>query len=259
MKRNFNKKFNNLFKDKNFIAVILISFLFYIIFFEYINKDIKQQIFNTISNPIILISSIVLIGLVLNSNFTIGMVLVFTLIISLTFNTESNNFTNKLILQEQLPILEQFKNTKNNKLNNKLNNKDTIEGFKSKSFIEKTVEKLTNELEDGIKENNAIEEKYKDSTSKEDFANTDNTPNSNKPKKEKYKNSNKNHKNEKTIKRRKFDYTNKEDKSLVYSREVLKEVVNRINYEYEDREYLKKYIGSKFEEIIDLLGLLEDE
>ena len=251
MKRNFNKKFNNLFKDKNFIAVILISFLFYIIFFEYINKDTKQEIFNTISNPIILISSIVLIGLVLNSNFTIGMVMIFTLIISLTFNSESSNFTNKLMLQEQLPILEQFKNAKSNE-----NNNDTVEGFKSKSFIEKTVEKLTNDLEEGIKENNAIEEKYRDTTNREDF---DNTDSSNKPKKEKYKNSNKNHKNEKTIKRRKFDYTNKEDKSLVYSREVLKEVVNRINYEYEDREYLKKYIGSKFEEIIDLLGLLDDD
>lgn len=251
MKRNFNKKFNNLFKDKNFIAVILISFLFYIIFFEYINKDTKQEIFNTISNPIILISSIVLIGLVLNSNFTIGMVMIFTLIISLTFNSESSNFTNKLMLQEQLPILEQFKNAKSNE-----NNNDTVEGFKSKSFIEKTVEKLTNDLEEGIKENNAIEEKYRDTTNREDFDNTDST---NKPKKEKYKNSNKNHKNEKTIKRRKFDYTNKEDKSLVYSREVLKEVVNRINYEYEDREYLKKYIGSKFEEIIDLLGLLDDD
>jgi len=251
MKRNFNKKFNNLFKDKNFIAVILISFLFYIIFFEYINKDTKQEIFNTISNPIILISSIVLIGLVLNSNFTIGMVMIFTLIISLTFNSESSNFTNKLMLQEQLPILEQFKNAKSTK-----NDNDTIEGFKSKSFIEKTVEKLTNELEEGIKENNAIEEKYRDTANMEDF---DNTDSSNKPKKEKYKNSNKNHKNEKTIKRRKFDYTNKEDKSLVYSREVLKEVVNRINYEYEDREYLKKYIGSKFEEIIDLLGLLDDD
>jgi len=251
MKRNFNKKFNNLFKDKNFIAVILISFLFYIIFFEYINKDTKQEIFNTISNPIILISSIVLIGLVLNSNFTIGMVMIFTLIISLTFNSESSNFTNKLMLQEQLPILEQFKNAKSNK-----NNDDTVEGFKSKSFIEKTVEKLTNDLEEGIKENNAIEEKYRDTANREEF---DNTDSSDKPKKEKYKNSNKNHKNEKTIKRRKFDYTNKEDKSLVYSREVLKEVVNRINYEYEDREYLKKYIGSKFEEIIDLLGLLDDD
>ena len=255
MKRNFNKKFDNLFKDKNFIAVILVSFLFYIIFFEYIHEDTKQQIFDTVSNPIILILSIVLIGLVLHSNFTIGMLLVFTLIISLTFNSETSNFTNKLILQKQLPILERFKNTKNNNINNK----NTIEGFKSKSFIEKTVEKLTNELEDGIKENNAIEEKYRNTANKEDFDNTDNTPNTDKPKREKYKSSNKNHKNEKTIKRRKFDYTNKEDKSLVYSREVLKEVVNRINYEYEDKEYLKKYIGSKFEEIIDLLGLLEED
>ena len=254
MKRNFNKKFNNLFKDKNFIAVILVSFIFYIIFFEYINKETKQQIFDTVSNPIILILSIVLIGLVLNSNFTIGMLLVFTLIISLTFNNNNNNknntdnFTNKLILQEQLPMISRFKNSR------KENNNDTIEGFKSKSFIEKTVDKITNELEEGIKENHEIEEKYKNTATKEDF---DNTDKSSKEKKDKSKKNN--NKNEKTIKRRKFDFNNKEDKSLVYSREVLKEVVNRINYEYEDKEYLKKYIGSKFEEIIDLLGLLDED
>ena len=243
MKRNFNKKINYLFKDKNFIAVILVSFLFYIIFYEYISRDTKQDIFNTVSKPFILISSIVLIGLVLNSNFTIGMLLVFTLIISLTFNSEQNNFTNKLILQEQIPMLEQFKNSNKN---------NSVEGFKNKSFIEKTVEKLTNELEEGIKENNAIEDTYKKSIDKEEFNNTNKSTKSNK-------NKDSNNKKEKTIKMRKFDFTSKEDKSLVYSREVLKEVVNRINYEYEDREYLKKYIGSKFEEIIDLLGLLDDD
>jgi hypothetical protein len=243
MKRNFNKKINYLFKDKNFIAVILVSFLFYIIFYEYISRDTKQDIFNTVSKPFILISSIVLIGIVLNSNFTIGMLLVFTLIISLTFNSEQNNFTNKLILQEQIPMLEQFKNSNKN---------NSVEGFKNKSFIEKTVEKLTNELEEGIKENNAIEDTYKKSIDKEEFNNTNKSTKSNK-------NKDSNNKKEKTIKMRKFDFTSKEDKSLVYSREVLKEVVNRINYEYEDREYLKKYIGSKFEEIIDLLGLLDDD
>ena len=40
---------------------------------------------------------------------------------------------------------------------------------------------------------------------------------------------------------------------------TLKEIINRINYEYEDIDYLKKYIGNKFEEIIDLLDLLQDD
>ena len=63
----------------------------------------------------------------------------------------------------------------------------------------------------------------------------------------------------KTIKKREFNLSKQEDKHLLYTKETLKEIINRINYEYEDIEYLKKYIGNKFEEIIDLLDLLKDD
>ena len=36
-------------------------------------------------------------------------------------------------------------------------------------------------------------------------------------------------------------------------------MINRIDYEYEDFNYLKKYISSRIEEIVELLDLLEDD
>jgi hypothetical protein len=274
-------KINSLFRDKNFVGFILVLFLFYIIFYNHLDNDIKKKIFNTVSNPFVLLFSIALCGCILYVNFTLGMIFVFTLIISLTLNTSSDSFTatssSNLSIEEgfttpiptqiPIPLLDNYKKKKRS------NKEDVLEGFKSKNFLESKIEQLTNDLEEGLKENDAIEEKYKNTLNKEEFASTNSDDESQKDKKNKHSkkehyssnNNNKNNKNnnnnkkEKTIKKRTFDFTNKEDKSLVYTREVLKEVVNRINYEYEDKDYLKKYIGSKFEEIIDLLGLLDDE
>jgi hypothetical protein len=41
--------------------------------------------------------------------------------------------------------------------------------------------------------------------------------------------------------------------------EHCKDIQNRIEYEYEDITYLKKYIKDKLEKIIDLLELVDDE
>lgn len=265
-------KINSLFRDKNFVGFILVLFLFYIIFYNHLDNDIKRKIFNTVSNPFVLLFCIALCGCILYVNFTLGMIFVFTLIISLTLNTSSDSFT--ATSSNLSPSIEEGFTTPTSLLDNykkkkRSNKEDVLEGFKSKNFLESKIEQLTNDLEEGLKENDAIEEKYKNTLNKEEFSSTNSDDESQKDKKNKHSkkehyssnnnNKNKNNKKEKTIKKRTFDFTNKEDKSLVYTREVLKEVVNRINYEYEDKDYLKKYIGSKFEEIIDLLGLLDDE
>lgn len=238
------KELNSLFKDKNFIAFVLIVFIFYILFYEHIDYEIKQQIYKTLTNPIYIILIIGLIGFVLYYNFTIGIILALTLVISLTFKPHNEENT-KLTKQ----------NKKHNTIKQKLINKKRInEGFQNKSkksFIEKSLEKLVNNFEDGINENKKLEKslfKFKDTNNNE----------SRKGDKPKNNTSSKNY-SSLEISKRKFDLTNNDDKILVYSKEVLKDIVNRIDYEYDDREYLKKYIGSKFEEIIDLLGLLNDE
>lgn len=60
------------------------------------------------------------------------------------------------------------------------------------------------------------------------------------------------------IQRRKFNLNDESDKDLLNTREICTDVINRINYEYEDTEYLKKYISARIEEIIEINKLLDD-
>ena len=227
-KKKINNTVKNLFQDKCFIVFMLFVFIFYIFFYDYLDTTTKKNIFLTFTNPLTLLITICLIGLVLYHNFTLGIILAISLTITMTFNSSTNSNSS----------------TNNNKL----------EGFKNKGYLMSKIEKLTNSLEEGLEENKDILDKYKKNNLE-----TDNIINSEDKESENYKKNIKtSKKNDINIKKRKFDFTKREDKALVYSREVLKDCIKRINYEYDDKEYLKKYIGSKIEEIIDLLGLVND-
>ena len=93
---------------------------------------------------------------------------------------------------------------------------------------------LTNELNDEL--NNNIEETFAD--------NLDNTNNGKTSSKE--------------ILKRKFDPTNEEDSNLLLTMEACAEINDRIKYNYENKEYLKRYIRDKLEEIIELLNLIDE-
>ena len=60
------------------------------------------------------------------------------------------------------------------------------------------------------------------------------------------------------IPKRKFNLDNDEDMNLLNTREICKDIINRINFKYEDNDYLKKYIGTRIEEIVDLNELLNE-
>ena len=202
------KQILDFFNDKLFLTFTMFILLFYIIFYQFINNSIKMKIFKMISNPIVLVVLIGFIGVILYNNFTIGMIILFSILISISYKSE----------KESEPV-------------------NTNEGFKD-SFVKEQMKNVLNTLSDGMEENKNIEEKFKNTLKKE----------KSKPKKETFQ----------QIKKREFNLSKQEDKHLLYTKETLKEIINRINYEYEDIEYLKKYIGNKFEEIIDLLDLLKD-
>ena len=62
-----------------------------------------------------------------------------------------------------------------------------------------------------------------------------------------------------TIKYRTFDPSSEEDTNLLITKEILQDVTNRIEYNYENNNYLKKYIKHRVEEIVDINKLLDDE
>ena len=62
-----------------------------------------------------------------------------------------------------------------------------------------------------------------------------------------------------TIEPRKFDPSNEEDTNLLITNEIIDDMKNRIEYNYESNKYLKKYIKHRVEEIIDINKLTDDD
>lgn len=206
------QKFNSLFQNKLLLTTLIFLLLFYIIFYNFININTKKEIYNSLSNPLVILFLVILILLVLYNNFTVGLLLLFSLILSLSIGER------------------------------KKNNNKSKEGFNNnKTFLETSLRKFNKTIQNKLENNKKkLDNKYKNKYKKN---------------KESFNENN----NKIVIKKREFDMNNQEDKNLLYSKEVLKEIINRIKYEYDDKEYLKKYITSKFEEIVDVLDLLNDD
>ena len=56
-----------------------------------------------------------------------------------------------------------------------------------------------------------------------------------------------------------FDPTNEEDTNLLITKEVLQDMINRIDYKFETNIYLKKYLKHRIEEIVELNKLLYED
>ena len=123
----------------------------------------------------------------------------------------------------------------------------------------------TNEYKKSLLENQQIQyknekknnknNKNNTKTTKQNFSNIDKSGNSSKS----GNSINSGKENFKTIKLRKFDPANEEDTNLLITKEILQDMSNRINYNFETNKYLKKYLKHRLEEIVELNKLLDDE
>ena len=59
-----------------------------------------------------------------------------------------------------------------------------------------------------------------------------------------------------TIKTRNFDPTSDEDTNLLITKEILEDMINRITFQYESNDYLKRYISTRLQEIVKINALL---
>ena len=101
---------------------------------------------------------------------------------------------------------------------------------------------------------NSNTDKYNSHTNVGDTSNTDNNI------LEKMETNKSNDKTEKfdgqeTIKLRRFNPNDEFDNNLLMTKEICDDIKKRIMYEYETIPYLKRYISSRLQEIIDLLDL----
>ena len=57
---------------------------------------------------------------------------------------------------------------------------------------------------------------------------------------------------------REFDPSNEEDTNFLITKEVLQDMINRIDYNFESNEYLKKYLKHRIEEIVEVNQLIDE-
>ena len=147
-------------------------------------------------------------------------------------NSNDNDYKNALLENKQ----KMFKNEKqNNNYKNKLSTSTSNEKFDNVASTNKDNENDDNDNEDNENDDN----------DDNDNTHLDNKKSS--------------RSNFQTIKHRTFDPSLEEDTNLLITKEILQDMTNRIEYNYENTNYLKKYIKHRVEEIVTINKLLEDD
>ena len=284
-------KVNKMFNNPNINFFIIMNIILLISCYTFINTPLKNTITTFVSNPIIILTSLILIIIIGYYNINIAILSLLLLFIILFGSTIFNN-----------------------KYNKKNNNKNNIEGFTdttddgddddgddddgdnddgddnsddNKKHFEKLIKEDKNKSrEDSInsfkdvilgsvkKYTNSAENEYKKGLVENKKIIYENEKKNNKANnkvnhKVNHKANNKNMKNGKkskngkeefqTIEHRAFDPSNEDDTNLLITKEVLKDMINRIEYNFETNIYLKKYLKHRIEEIVDINKLVDDE
>jgi len=255
-------KIGKLFKN-NIMLFTLISILtIFVISFHNFDSKTKNTIKKLIFNPNILLLILIFIGVCSYYHFPLGILFMLSLLVILS--DKDNN-------------VESFKNNDNNddntdSDNNEANTDDDItenELDKNMEKNKKAKDKLKRETSDVnidlSKRNNyfskmiSLDLEYMKNHILSDTDSDRKNEILDKIKVLKKNNKNVNSSsNDLKIPKRKFNLDNDEDMNLLNTREICKDIINRINFKYEDNDYLKKYIGTRLEEIVDLNGLLNE-
>lgn len=178
-------------------------------------------------------------------------------------NDESDS-ENEFDDEQDKQLYSQIKKSSHKKLvEDEKKNDDTVS--KIKNTIMGTMNNFkdvgNSEFQKSLIENKQIQYLNEKKLNKQKFTNINNINKSDSMGKSRSKSGNNNSKKEnfQTIDVRKFDPSKEEDTNLLITKEILQDMNNRINYNFESSKYLKKYLKHRIEEIVDMNKLLDDD
>jgi Ca2+/Na+ antiporter len=261
----FNKKTIN-----NDIIILLTSIIF-IIIYSSLSNNTRKQIAIILTTDLILVFTVIILTIISYFNLISGFVLCIMFIIML-LPYFMEHYTSNAKLNNSKDKKEGFTSSNNKKKKYKKvsiggpegdKEVEDIDLFKSISGkgerVEKFMKKVDNYKTHKKREeaynnlvssnNNVIKKKYKthsDSYEENLLEETENIMKDNETE---------DFKGQETIKIRKFDPNNEFDNNLLMTKDICDDIKKRITYEYESIPYLKRYISSRLQEIIDLLDL----
>jgi hypothetical protein len=262
-------KVNKIMQNPNIAFFIIMLLVLLISCYGFISNPIKNTLAYILSNPIVILFSICTIIIIAYFNITIGVLILILLFIciygsnvNITKQTMGNNsFANGIMehFSNQPSKLDKMKEDEK-KVNEQVKSiKDTIlttfNKFKDVGTSDYKQALLDNKKKLFESEKNNNSKKTSRKTQKDTFDDIETSiPNKitskNKfaTKKDKFQ----------TINRRTFDPTNEDDTNLQITKEILQDMINRIEYDYENSKYLHKYIKHRIEEIIEINKLTDD-
>jgi len=284
---NINTKINKIFQNSNINFFIIMNLILIISCYTFVNSAIKTTISSLLSNPIIILFSLIFIIFVGYHNINIAILMLLLLFVVIYGSTifkktnkiegftsskedddddenddddddnedtdDAEDFSDTIKEKSKDSFKKKIKEDEENDRNDKINSIKSVL-FNSVNSLKSTAE---NEYKKSVAENLQLvyenEKKQNKNTSK-------NSGKSSSKNSVKSSGKSKNGKeNFKAINVRKFDPSNEEDTNLLITKEILQDIINRIEYNFESNTYLKKYIKHRLEEVVEINKLLDDE
>ena len=237
---------NRILNNKYFVGFIIVGIIVVFLLYQLLDIRFKTAITVWIQYPLILIPCVLVIVAISNFNLCLAIImLLFLLAIILPIPNpfKSKNSTN-----------EGFETKyESDQRETEENTQYYVDGIKNliTGRIKKIEDHHNNELKKGILENKKkiLEHESSKNTKKQSKTSNDEYEHDT--------NTDKLH--TKTIPKRIFNPNKEEDTNLLITKEILLDMVNRIEYNYENNNYLRKYLKARIEEIIDTNDLLDTD
>lgn len=276
-------RFQKLFSDPNFTKLTLLTVSTCLVIYLILPCKTQYLINSVLKHPLIVSSLIVLCLVISIINMPVGIsLLIFLAAVYFGQNGYLSLVCNRLSIES-----DTITDNNDNVVDDKVGNDNVVkEGFKSKSYksdIKEKEEELSGKikslfsdgpfsksideyksarkdlLNEDMAETNMEKYEYKLSKSKIGSGTKNKETFNNSSSSKKKDGGKRNMEKFQSIPMRKFNPADKDDTNLLLVMEHCKDIQTRIEYEYEDITYLKKYIKDKLEKIIDLLELVDDE
>lgn len=282
-----HNKVKKLFNNPNINFFIMMCLILLISCYTFINTPLRFAISSIVSNPVIILFGLIIVILVGFYNINIAILILLLLFIILfgasIFNSKTGNYNKN---NKSYNSIENFINKDNseidldndseseleNDLDNILDDDSDYNSTPIKSKREiideeniKTDDKISNIKNvilgtlNNYKNNSDNEYKKGLLENKQIILNSARKMNNNITKSNTFTNNKSSKENFKTVDTRSFDPSKEDDTNLLITKEILTDMINRIEYNYESNKYLKKYLKHRIEEIVDMNKLLEDD
>ena len=258
------------------INVFLIGLFFVlIILYSFININYKRSIAELVSSTLITCISLIIVILISYINFPLGLLLLvgyFVIVYPVSNDASSSYYDNKYLqvksnIGKRHYISEGFENES-------IKDNSAVKSIEDKEKDDELVDSIKNSITKGMTDakkkgdddlkalmlqNSKLKLKNEKKNSSKNNTKTDKSNKSNKSDNGSSDDSSDSSNNIKKVEKRKFNPSNQDDTNLMITKEIISDMLNRIEYKYEDTPYLKKYLRHRIEDIIETNDLLDDD